>query len=201
LFQQPRLSVIGFFAGVYGLTGLAWGWHWLKTSFFPFFLFMFCMPIGELQNGITLPLRLMVSWIVLKIAHLGLSPDLIRDGTQLFDAQHTFAYEVAPACSGIHSLVALFALTTIYGFVCFQSPWKRLTMMFSAVPLAVLCNVVRLCFTIMVAELGGQSAGKSVETYAGYITFGVALASVYFLGHWLVEDQKKNLVPQDLPAQ
>jgi len=42
------------------------------------------------------PLRLMVAWIVWAIAHLGLSPDVIREGTQLFDAQHTFGYDVAP---------------------------------------------------------------------------------------------------------
>jgi exosortase len=200
LFQQPRLSVLGFFFGLYGLTGLAWGRYWLKTSFFPFFLFIFCMPLGEQANSVTLPLRLLVSWIVAGIAHLGLSPDLIRQGTQLFDAQHTFAYEVAAACSGIHSLVALMALTIIYGFVCFRSPWKRWVMVFSAIPLAVLGNVVRLCFTIMVAEVGGQSAGKSVETYAGYITFAVALISVFFLGRWLVEDQPKTITPNNLPA-
>jgi exosortase/archaeosortase family protein len=92
------------------------------------------------------------------------------------------------------------ALTIIYGFVCFRSPWKRWVMVFSAIPLAVLGNVVRLCFTIMVAEVGGQSAGKSVETYAGYITFAVALISVFFLGRWLVEDQPKTITPNNLPA-
>jgi hypothetical protein len=30
--------------GLYGLTGLAWGKHWLKASFFPFFLLVFCIP-------------------------------------------------------------------------------------------------------------------------------------------------------------
>lgn len=201
LFQQPRLSVLGFMVGLYGLTGLAWGRHWLKTSLFPFFLLIFCLPMGELAIPITMPLRLMVSWIVVHIAHLGLSPDLIRQGTQLFDSQHTFAYDVAPACSGIHSLVALTALTIIYGFVCFRAPWKRAVMFVSAIPLAVLGNVVRLCFTIMVAEIGGQHAGKSVETYAGYITFSVALISVFLLGRWLVEDSAKHLESQNLPAQ
>jgi exosortase/archaeosortase family protein len=146
-------------------------------------------------------LRLLVSRIVAAIAHLGLSPELIRDGTQLFDANHTFAYEVAPACSGIHSLVALMALTIIYGFVCFRSPWKRWVMVLSAIPLAVVGNVIRLCFTIMVAELGGQHAGKSVEKDAGYITFAVALISVFVLGRWLVEDQPKSITSQNLPAQ
>jgi exosortase len=190
--QQQRLSVIGFFLGLYGLTGLAWGKHWLKASFFPFFLFAFCIPIAEFADPLTLPLRLLVSWIVALIAHLGLSPDLIREGTQLFDAQHTFGYEVAAACSGIRSLVALLALTTIYGFVNFKQPWKRAVMILAAVPLAVLGNVVRLCLTIMVAEMFGQGAGKAVETNFGFITFAVAVGCVFLLARWLEKTEWKS---------
>jgi exosortase len=192
LIQQPRLSVLAFLVGLYGLTGLAWGKHWLKSSFFPFFLFAFSMPVGELAGPITFPLRLMVSWIVAVIAHLGLSPDLIREGTQLFDAQHTFGYEVAAACSGIRSLVALIALTTIYGFVNFKTPWKRAVMVLCAVPLAVLGNVLRLCFTIGVAEMFGQRAGKAVETDFGFITFAAALAGVFLIARALEKSELKT---------
>jgi exosortase len=189
--QQPRLSVIGFLAGLYGLTGLAWGKHWLKASFFPFFLFVFCIPIAEFADPLTMPLRLLVSWIVAAISHLGLSPDLIREGTRLHDAQNTFDYEVAAACSGIRSLVALLALTTIYGFVNFKAPWKRAVMMLAAVPLAVLGNVVRLCLTIMVAEMFGQNAGSSVETNFGFITFAVAVGCIFLLASWLEKSEWK----------
>jgi exosortase len=192
--QQPRLSFIGFFIGLYGLTGLAWGWHWLKTSLFPFFLLAFCIPAAG-TDALTFKMRLLVSWIVAGIAHLGLSPDLIRDGTQLLDAQRTFGYDVAAACSGIRSLTALLALTTIYGFIIFKSPWKRAAMIASAFPLAIAGNVLRLCFTIMVAEVGGQSAGKAVETKAGLVTFLVAIAGVYFLGSWLEKSETKTARP------
>ena len=33
--QQTRLSIVGFYLGVYALTGLVWGPAWLRTSFFP----------------------------------------------------------------------------------------------------------------------------------------------------------------------
>jgi exosortase len=140
-----------------------------------------------------MPLRLVVSRIVEMVAQLGLAPDLIREGTQLFDAQRTFGYEVAAACSGIRSLVALVALTTIYGFVNFKAPWKRAVMMLAAVPLAVLGNVVRLCLTIMVAEMFGQSAGKAVETNFGFITFAVAVGCVFLLARWLEKSELKPI--------
>jgi exosortase len=183
--QQSQISTIGFFAGLYGLTGLAWGRHWLKASFFPFFLLGFCVPVGTLLDGLTFKLRLLVSWLVAGVAHLGLAPDLVRQGTQLFDGQRTFAYEVAAACSGIRSLTALLALMTVYGFVVFRSPWRRAAMMLAALPLAVLGNVVRLCFTIGVSEAFGQDAGKMVETKFGFVTFLVSLVCAFLLARWL----------------
>lgn len=203
LIQQPRLSVLGFFTGLYGLMGLAWGKNWLKASFFPYFLVAFGMPIGQLQDGLTLPLRLMVSWIVAAIGHyIFLLPDhdLVRDGTMLFNADHTFAYDVAAACSGIRSLVALLALTTIYGFTQFKSPWKRVVMMVAAIPLAVLGNVVRLCFTIVVAETFGQSAGKAVETKFGFITFAVALGCTLLIARWLEKSESQTPGTSRRPA-
>jgi len=193
--QQPRLSFIGFFVGLYGLTGLAWGKNWLKASFFPFFLLAFCIPMGG-TDGLTFRMRLLVAWVVSGIAHLGLAPDLVREGTQLFDAGHTFHYEVAAACSGIRSLTALLALTTIYSFISFKSIKPRALMILSAFPLAILANVIRLCFTIMVANLFGQDAGKAVETNAGYITFIVAIACVYFLSRWLERFEPKTPQPE-----
>ena len=198
--EQQRLSLIAFLVGLYGLTGLAWGWHWLRASLFPFFLLAFCVPVGEYMDPLTMRLRLMVSRIVELIAHAGLAPDLVRDGTQLFDAHHAFAYEVAAACSGIHSLMALTALATVYGFVVFKEWWKRGVMMMIALPLALLGNVVRLCFTVAVAESFGQGAGKAVETNAGYITFGVAIICAYWVARRLERGFWSKPKPPTEPA-
>src|SRR5436189_134291 len=57
--QQPRISIVALFAGIYALTGLAWGPAWLRASFFPFFLFGFCIPLGSLAEPLTFRLRLL----------------------------------------------------------------------------------------------------------------------------------------------
>jgi len=198
LIQQPRVSATAFFIGLYALMGLAWGKNWLKACFFPFFLVIFSVPIGATATlAFTFKLRLFVCWLVEHIAHLGLAPDLIRDGTILTDAQHTFAYDVVAACSGIRSLTMLVAFTTIYGFMTLKVSWKRAVLISASIPIAVLGNVARLCFTIAVAELLGQDAGKAVETDAGFVTFGVAIVSVYFLSLWLEKfNAPKNNPPQ-----
>src|SRR5262249_2802052 len=97
--QQPKFSVIAMFVGIYALMGLAWGPDWLKASFFPFFLLAFCLPLGDQAQIITTPLQLLVARLVTAIAHLGLAPDLVRQGTQLLGGGGTFNFDVAPACS------------------------------------------------------------------------------------------------------
>src|ERR1041384_7492906 len=62
--QQTRISVVGFFIGIYGLVGAVWGLHVLRATFFPMFLFAFCLPLGgTLGNSMTLPLRIMAAKI------------------------------------------------------------------------------------------------------------------------------------------
>src|SRR5260221_376871 len=96
-----------------------------RASFFPFFLLIFCVPLGSAGQVVAWPLRLLVAKIVAGIAHLGLAPGLVREGTLIFDAQSAYRYDIAPACSGIRSLVSLLALTTIYGFLSFKTTWKK----------------------------------------------------------------------------
>ena len=56
--QQPRISIVALFTGIYGLMGLAWGREWLRKSFFPFFLFVFSIPLGDQAKFITVPVAI-----------------------------------------------------------------------------------------------------------------------------------------------
>ena len=79
------------FAGIYALMGLAWGPGWLRASFFPFFLFVFCIPISSIGESVTLPLRNLVARIVEALCNNNfVGMDIHRDGTQLFNSARTF---------------------------------------------------------------------------------------------------------------
>ena len=185
--QQPRISIVALFTGVYGLMGLAWGPSWLRASFFPFFLFAFCVPFGSLAEPVTFPLRLLVSKIVTVLSQAGLGIDVIRDGTRLVNPEGRFEYDVAPACSGIRSLAATVALATIYAFVGFQRNWKRVVLIVAAFPLAVVSNVLRMEAIVIAAELRGQQAGAYVHesTVLSLLPYVVGMGGLLLLGRWL----------------
>ncbi len=186
LVQQPRLSVVALFTGIFGLMGMAWGRAWLKAGFFPFWLFIFSMPLAALMLPVTFPLRMIASWLTATVSHL-LTINVVRVGTQLLSGDGSYQFDVAAACSGMHSLVAIFLLATIYGFVTFRSPWKRALLMALAFPLSVLGNFVRLMCIIVAAEFGGQSAGNYVHENAiiSLLPYVPAMAGLLWAGHWL----------------
>jgi exosortase len=184
--QQPRVSAVALFLGIYGLMGLAWGKAWLKQSIFPFFLFVFSVPLGNMATVVTFPLRLLVTALAADTSHL-LAIDVVRQGTELINPAGGYKYDVAAACSGIRSLVAIFLLATVYGFLMFRSPWKRVLLMGLAFPLAVLGNLARLLCIIVAAEFGGQSAGNYVHASSIFslIPYLPAIGGLMYLGRWL----------------
>ena len=194
--QQARVSMVGFIVGLYGLTGLVWGKAWLRATFFPMFLLGFCIPLGTLAEVITLPLRKLVTFISVGIGHGLLGIDVQQNGSQILDLQGRPLYDVAPACSGIRSLISLLALTTIYGFMTLNSIWKRMIIILTAFPLAVVGNVMRISSVIVVGELFGQKAGMLIEQKLGFLTFAVAIAGMLFMGRLL---RNKNV--EDGPTE
>lgn len=187
--QQPRVSMVALAGGVWCLVGLVWGPGWLRKTFFPFLLLGFCVPLEALGEGLLFQLRLLVTKISVGIGHHLLGMDVVRDGTRIFNSTGTFNYDVAPACSGIRSLASLLAVTTIYGYVAFRAPWKRVVMIALAVPLAVAGNVARITTVIILAEAFGHKTGAAAETNLGYVTFAVAIG-LMFLAGWLMREKE-----------
>jgi exosortase len=190
--QEPHFSILALFIGIYGLMGMAWGREWLWKSIFPFFIFAFCVPLGQHAALLTFPLRMLVTWLVEVTAHL-FGVDIIRMGTQLFDPSGSFQYDVAPACSGIRSLVANFLLATVYGFFTFRPMWKRLLFMAMAFPFAVLGNLLRLLMVVCAAEMGGQEWGDRVHDnfITSLMPYVPAFIGIIYLGSWLEKCPEK----------
>jgi exosortase len=200
--QQPRISIVALFTGIYGLMGLAWGPKFLRASFFPFFLFIFCVPFGTLSEKITVPLRHVAVSIVVYIAHIVPGMSVIQNGNQLIDPKGHFEYEVAAACGGIRSLIMTVMLAIVFGFVVFKVMWKRLLLIALAAPLAIAGNVLRLLIVIAAAKIGGQKFGTSVHdnTITSLLPYVPAMLALFWIGSWL---EKKALAQEptgELPA-
>jgi exosortase len=165
---------------------------------FPIFLLLFCIPFGSLADPITFKLRMLVTKVSVGIAHHVLGIEVFRDGSQILGKYGRALYDVAPACSGMRSLVAMSALAVIYAFLNFDTVWRRAVLIGFALPLAVLGNIARITTVIVVGEVVNPKAAVAVEQNLGFVTFVVAIAGMMLLG-WIIRERPEKTAAK--PAQ
>jgi exosortase len=188
--QQTRISLVAFFLGLYALTGMVWGWRWMRATFFPFFLFTFMMPLNTYAEAITFPLRLLATRITVFVSESLLAMGVRGDGTRIIDLTDGYQFDVAAECSGIRSLSTMLALTSVVAFISFQRPWKRVLVIFAAFPVALISNVFRL-LTIIVAKKN-ISTSAAMSVHEGFVfsiwPYVPAVICLFLLVRWLGED-------------
>ncbi len=174
--QQDRVSLVGFLLFLWGGFTLGGGRRWGRATAFPLAFMLFAVPVNFLDS-LGFYLRLWVTGATAGLARLvGLG--VIRNGTQLFAPDGRYQYDVAAACSGVRSLMALMALTMLAGYLNFRGWGRRAAIFALCLPLAYLGNVLRISTIVLTGEWLGQKAGESVHPAAGFLVFAVVLGGV-----------------------
>ena len=102
-------------------------------------------------NALTIPMRCWAATVA--SALLNLVPDLEATANGvLIDVFYKGrslepALDVAEACSGMRLLLAFLALGVAMAYLHERPLWQRLVLMASTVPIAILCNVIRVTIT------------------------------------------------------
>lgn len=137
-----RLSLVGLLAG--GVIFVL-GWRHLRILAFPFVLLLLSIPLPAIVvNEVTFPLQLVASASAETVLNAASIP-VLRDGNVLVLPNATL--QVAEACSGIRSLVALLAAAVIGARLADPRNGVRAAILLLAVPVAVLMNGVRVVAT------------------------------------------------------
>ena len=183
--QQTRISIAAVMLFAWGVMRLGGGSRWGSAVMFPLGLLIFAVPVGVL-DAVGFHLRLGVIATTELIAGLA-GIELVRNGTQLFSPDGSYQYDVAAACSGMRSLMAMLALSAIMGYIGPRTWWRRSVVFLLAFPLTFLGNVVRISAIVFAGEWFGQGAGELVHDWAGFIVFVIVLGGVQWASNTLEE--------------
>ena len=174
--QQTRLSIVALLLFTWGVLALAGGRRWGRAALFPLAFLLFAVPVNFLDTA-GFWLRLWVIDASYGLAHFA-GLDVVRSGTQLFAPDGAFQYDVAAACSGVRSLMALLALSLLGGYLYFRAWWLRGLMLLLCLPFTYVGNVVRIAAVVFTAQWFGQKAGGWVHEQAGFLVFLIVLGLV-----------------------
>jgi exosortase D (VPLPA-CTERM-specific) len=109
--------------------------------------------------------------------------------------------QVVEACSGLRYLIPLIALTLLSAYLFQNRLWKRVVLVASAIPLAVLLNGLRIgLIGVLVDQFGRSAAEGFMHAFEGWFLFVLSLA-ILGAEMWLLERVGAGSAPDvDRPA-
>jgi len=157
------------------------GKDYFKTLLFPLAFLIFMIPIPSiLMDRITFPMQLFASKVAANTLYL-IGIPVLREGNVMLLANTSL--EVAEACSGIRSLISLLALSIVFAYLSQKETWKRILLVLSTFPIAIIANAARVSGTGILAHYYGDSVAQGFfHGFSGWILFVVAFVCLFLLG-------------------
>lgn len=150
--QYGYLRSIDMIAVLGAIVLFLGGWRLIKYTWLPIAFLVFAVPLPErFYKELTIPMRqwaaTVASGLLNLVPHLqasasGVVIDVFYKGKALEPA-----LDVAEACSGMRLLMAFLALGVAMAYLHYRPMWQRVVLLASTVPIAILCNIVRVTVT------------------------------------------------------
>lgn len=172
---------VSFIVVLAGLILLILGKQYLRDLGLPLAFLIFMVPLPAIVvNTIAFPLQLLAAQTAAYcLFQLGIP--VFREGNLISLAGSTL--EVAEACSGLRSLLALITLGTIYAYLSQKDNWKRWVLVGLSIPIAIVANAIRVTGTgILANHWGVEVAQGFYHTFEGWIVFVVAFILLFGCG-------------------
>lgn len=190
LAQQPRISAAGFIVLLWALPFLVYGWALARWLLFPCGYLFLAIPLNFIED-MTAPLRLFATIVSAGILN-GFGLEVQRVGAGLFSgAGNAFAFNVAPECSGLRSLLAMTALMAFYAWYSQKTLAKKWVLFLFSVPVAIIANICRVILVVVVAAFFGQETAMDLwHDYSGYPIFLISIVLMLSLDRLLNLDYR-----------
>jgi len=169
-----RFSII---LSVIAVIIVLFGWVVLrKVATVVLFLCLMLPWPHRLQAQISLPLQ---SWAtdsaVFCLELIGY--DVARNGNVIGIGEADV--EVARACNGLRMVTAFLVISALVVLLVRRSWWEKLIVLASSLPIALLCNTVRLAVTaVAFTKFEGEAVRDLFHSFGGYAMMPLALALV-----------------------
>jgi exosortase len=190
------LQLLALVGAILGLTLFLTGWAMLRITWLPILFLCFANPIpDQLHLQLTMPLRMLTTRLSAMLLSLipgielevqGVTVDYYYRGTP-------GNLNVEEACAGMRLMMAFVTLGVAMAYIGDRPTWQRLGMVLTCVPIAVLCNIIRVTVTGILTVGGhGDWAQGVAHQLLGLAMLPIALGlftlTGYVLSHLVIEE-------------
>jgi exosortase len=174
------LDALSLLPTLFGMTLLVGGWSVLRWSWPALAFLGFMMPLPfSAEMALSQPLRRIATEMSTYALQCFGCPAL-AEGNIIFIEEIPLGVE--QACSGLGMLMTFFALATAMAMIVHASLTDRLILIASAIPIAILANVIRITATGYAYHLGGRDSQLAQMIYhdlAGWLMMPLAVAMLW----------------------
>jgi len=187
--QAYFISALALLAVLIGVSLSFWGWPVTRCLLFPIVLLLSMIPLPALDR-LSPPLEAFAANSGAALVRL-IGVPAESNGAQVSLSNSSFV--VGAPCSGLRSLVALVTLAALVAYEMTGPLAGRLALLLSAIPVAILANLVRVTLLFWIAHTFGPAAALAYyHDWAGFVVFLVALAVLIALAR-IIEGMKRDM--------
>lgn len=179
-YRMNPLDRLSFLPCVFGVFMMVGGWHTVRWAGpgLGFLIFMFPLP-SILEHHVLLRLQTLAS-ICSTVVLQTLGVAAFREGNVLNIAGSSLF--VADACSGLRMLTVFCALAVAMVFLIERPWWDKFIILLSAVPIALVVNIIRITVTgLLYMWVGADNhfVEQLAHNWAGYFMMPLALVFLW----------------------
>ncbi len=199
------LSMIATLGAVVLFLG---GWKLVKYAWLPVAFLVFAVPLPDrYYRGITIPMRIWAASAASSMLSLVKDLHATASGVVVdifYKGQHLEPpLDVAEACSGMRLLMAFLALGVAMAYLHKRPVWQRLVLLASTVPIAILCNIVRVTITGFIYVLIDPEYAQGIYhdalgIFMLFLAFGLYGVLAWFMSNIFVEEAQLQPVKKDV---
>ncbi len=150
---------------------------------FPIAFLTFMIPLSWALDALTFPLRLLATRAAAWLPQaLGL-PTVVS-GTEIHVGNYSLLIDLP--CSGLRFVLALLAGAALFAHFAEARLWRKLVIFASAIPIAVLANIIRIDMALLLGKSFGEKAAQGFyHNLSGLMVFVFALTCLYYVSRML----------------
>jgi exosortase len=103
----------------------------------------------------------------------------MREGNYIHIGNQTVG--IAEACNGLRMITSFFVISGLITLLVKRTWWEKLIILLSSIPVALLCNTIRLTITsIAFTLIEGEKWEMLFHDFGGYAMMPLALGTIIF---------------------